>query len=277
MNGHDAFISKAWSPNKEAAYRSQGHDMLPNPEKGERGYYLHQRRTMAMAGKNQTGTIKQIAGLKRNVKGSLARAVVGKSYIPTKGYKPANQLSAMERKIVGAKASGKTVRLRRSDGSTTDVKRTPNRMKNAPSAKGKKIYEGFETPRGKLTKVVASRHQTGMHQGALTQVEGFSQPDGRGGGRIVIHDDADFKKTAAHELQHILPRRNPHRFFERAKDPVRLGREEGRADFMANGKPTPGQYPGSAQFKSGYNEVQNKMASAKGTQPKKRGLFRRQP
>lgn len=170
-----------------------------------------------------------------------------KSYVPGSGYKSAKALSDVERHIVRNKALGNSAAFK--------AKGSP--AKNAPSSKGRRIYEGQETQRGKLTRVVASRSQTGK-----PQVEGFSQPDGRGGGRVVIHDDADFKTTAKHEMAHITPKRNPVRFYERVKDETRLGREEGRADYIAHGKQSTGSYPGSSQFKRGYDEVQGKMAQS---------------
>lgn len=189
---------------------------------------------------------------------------ITKSQLVTGGYKAAKDLTAAERKLIGAKAAGKTIRLKTRSGVLKEVKSKPNRMKTAPSAKGRQIYPGIKTERGKLTRVVASRSQTG----AATRVQGFSRPDGRGGGHVVIHDDADFKTTAMHEMAHITPKRNPVHYFERTKNPTRLGREEGRADFVAHGRQTAGQYPGSEDFQRGYNEVQGKMASAKGRKEK---------
>jgi len=192
---------------------------------------------------------------------------VTKSYMPGKGYIAATKLTSTQRKVIGLKAQGKTIKLKSPKGDRI-IKPSPNRMKNAPSATGRKIYEKHEVPngsgghsgkRGTLTRVMASRHETGLPHG----VEGFSMPDGRGGGRVVIHDDVtDFKATAKHEMAHISPRRNPIRMRERLADPVRSGREEGRADFVGYGRQTTGQYPGNAEFKSGYNEVQGKMAAA---------------
>lgn len=188
-----------------------------------------------------------------------AFGVIHKSFLPTGAAKPAHALTEVERKLIRAKASGKTIKLKTKSGGEKLVRSTPNRAKNAPSAAGRTIYPGTRMPGGKLTKVIASRSQTG--QGL--HVQGFSQPDGRGGGRIVIHNDADFKATSKHEMAHITPRRNPHTFFRRAQNPERLGREEGRADFLAHGRQTTGQYPGPDNFQRGYNEVQGKMASAK--------------
>lgn len=179
---------------------------------------------------------------------------VSKSFVPGQGFKAANKLDDVERHIVrNATLGGKAARTKTGSSEKKAVRRQ-GEGKNRT-----KIYEGVRTDRGKLTKVVANRRQTG----AGPQVQGFSQPDGRGGGRVVIHDDADFKTTARHEMAHITPKRNPVRFFERTKDSNRLGREEGRADFVASGKQTAGQYPGNDQFKRGYNEVQGRMAAAK--------------
>jgi hypothetical protein len=200
----------------------------------------------------------------KNPNDKLKVQTYSKSFVPGRGYKAAKDLSAMERKIVGAKAQGKTIRLKTKSGGEKLVRATPNRAQNAPSAKGRKIWEGISTPRGKLTKVVQSREQTGAGGTNKAGIQGFSNPDGRGGGRVVIHSDADFATTARHEMAHIKPRRNPVNFQRRVmKNPQKLGKEEGRADFIGNkGRVTPGSYPGNAEFQRGYNEVQGKMSVA---------------
>lgn len=177
---------------------------------------------------------------------------ISKSFVPGKGFKAASKLDSTERHIVRNKAQGNRAVMRQVGG----------RLKNSPSARGQKIYPGIETKKGVLKQVVA--HRTKMPQGAPgTKIEGYSQPDGRGGGRITVAQDADFTMTHRHEMAHITPKRNPHRFFERTADPKRLGKEEGRADFTAYRGKTPGNYPGNKDFQSGYNEVQGKMAGAK--------------
>lgn len=171
---------------------------------------------------------------------------VRKSFVPGGGFKRAKGLTEIERHIVRNKAQGNRAMLRQGQS-------------QKPSAKGRKIWEGIETKRGKLNQVMASRTQTG----AGPHIQGFSNPDGRGGGRVVIHTDADFKTTARHEMAHIKPKRNPVTMQARLKNPERLGREEGRADFLAHGKQSTGSYPGDDTFKRGYNETQGRMAAAK--------------
>lgn len=185
-----------------------------------------------------------------------------KSYVPGQGFKSASKLDAIERHIVrNATLGGKNARKL---VGTTEQRAAQKQKRGGNRTK---IYEDIPTKqRGKLTKVVANRAQTGRP----SSVQGFSQPDGRGGGRVVIHDDADFASTARHEMAHIAPKRNPVNFFDRVKDPKRLGKEEGRADFRAHGKQTNGQYPGGEDFQQGYNEVQGKMAAAKWRKNQKR-------
>ncbi len=183
---------------------------------------------------------------------------ISKSYVPGKGYRAAKNLLPKDRALVRAKAQGKTIRLKTASGATKDIKAQPNRMKNARRAKGRQIHQGIKTERGKLTKLMMSRTQSGP----LGHAEGYSLPDGRGGGHVVVHDGADFKTTAAHEMAHIKPRRNPVHMANRLKNQNKLGKEEGRADFSAHGRQTTGQYPGSQMFQGGYNEVQGKMAAA---------------
>ncbi len=178
---------------------------------------------------------------------------IEKSFVPGQGYKSAKKLTDIERHIVRNKSLGNRAAFK--------TKGVP--FKNAPASSGNKLYPKLNSSkRGALTRVVAHRKETGAPHG----VQGFSQPDGRGGGRLVIHSDVkgkEFQETARHEMAHIAPKRNPHRFFQRVNsDPKRLGRDEGRADFVASGKQTTGQYPGDRAFKEGYNEVQGKMAAA---------------
>lgn len=185
---------------------------------------------------------------------------VFKSYVPGVGYKPAKALDYAERHILHNATMGAKTQRKTGKGTPEQVARLRHKF----GMNRKEIWPGTKTKRGKLTRVVTSRNDTGG-------VEGYSQPDGRGGGKVAIAVDANFKTTSRHEMAHIKPKRNPVRMQERFSEGKRvslggtrtLGREEGRADYIAHGKPTPGQYPGSSDFKSGYNEVQNKMASAK--------------
>ena len=178
---------------------------------------------------------------------------VFKSYVPGVGYKPAKALDYAERHILHNATMGAKTQRKSGKGTPEQVARLRQKI----WMNRKEIWPGTKTKRGTLTRVITSRSETGG-------VGGYSQPDGRGGGRVAIAADADFKTTSRHEMAHIKPKRNPVRMQERlAPGSRRLGREEGRADYIAHGKPTPGQYPGSSDFQSGYNEVQNNMASAK--------------
>jgi len=184
----------------------------------------------------------------QNRKPIFGNPEVAKSYVPGVGYKAAAKLDHVERHIVrnatlGNAAARKKGIVRPQSGRT-------------------EINPGIKTPRGKLKQVFPQYSKA--ETGSPNNMEGFSLINGRGGGMAFVHRDAhDPAATYRHEMAHIGPRRNPVHFQERVKDETRKGREEGRADFIAHGKPTTGQYPGGEQFQRGYNEVQGKMAAAK--------------
>lgn len=101
------------------------------------------------------------------------------------------------------------------------------------------------------------------------QISGVAQPNGLGGGVITLGRRSG-ATTERHEMAHLQPKRNPHTFQERRRDPAVRGREEGRADFIASGKATPNRYPGKGRgFGQGYREVQGKMTAAKRRQVSK--------
>ena len=124
-------------------------------------------------------------------------------------------------------------------------------------------------PKGSKPEVVFSDHAPHKQIDGETRYKGgTSWLNGKGGGRVEIyqhnvpheHRSMTPEDTLTHELRHVTPKRNPVRALERMSDPVRLGREEGRADFGIKRTKT---YPGSPEFRSGYEEVQARMARAK--------------
>lgn len=273
MDGHDAFITKSGYVASGKGMAQVGRTALRQAKKGKlarlgkkealgRRARLADDAAKARGGPGISLDSRPTVGRRKQAAWDLGFNSVGKSFNPITGsYKKATQLSGLERKVIGAKAKGKTVKLKTKSGAEKIVKPAGNRAKNAPSSKGRQIYPGVKTQRGKLTKVMASRGQSAPS--GLGHTEGYSLPDGRGGGHVVVHTDANFKTVHAHEMAHIKPKRNPVRLSERRQSPLVQGREEGRADFIAHGKQTTGQYPGGQMFQGGYNEVQGKMAAAK--------------
>jgi len=179
-----------------------------------------------------------------------------------KGYKKATQLTGSERSQIKERiTTGQGKRIKERGGR---IKIAEARDKAGKSRK--EIWPGIKTAKGKAVRIGPSDRS--LH-GVDDSVQAFAQPNGRGGGQIVLfnrsaaHQSRPIDRVVAHERQHILPKRNPVRFQDRYKNPARRGREEGRADFRAEGKQTTGAYPGPPEFQQGYNEVQGKMAAAK--------------
>lgn len=180
----------------------------------------------------------------------IEKSMVGGEYIP------ATKLTSGARKIIGRRAAQKVA--------------APGKKVEGQSAKGRTVYPDGLANRSMNRKihtdVLAPVHH--LENGKLhpmgTQLLGHSQPNGKGGGVLRMNPHApDQEATYKHEMAHLTPKRNPVRFFERtSSDPKRLGREEGRADYTANKKKTPGSYPGSQEFQHGYNQVQDKMHRA---------------
>lgn len=136
------------------------------------------------------------------------------------------------------------------------------------SSAGRKLWEGHTTPAGRAARVVEVKGNRktplGSGAGANYKAAASAMPNGRRGGTLVFYNGNKANKTVArHEWAHMNVKRNVARAQERFADPIRLGREEGRADFLAHGRQTPDRYPGTPAFKSGYNEVQAKMMRAK--------------
>jgi len=179
---------------------------------------------------------------------------ISKSYIPGKGFKAASRLTQAERSAVHNEAQWQ---------------KRPEKSARLKQLKGKNqtlIHPGIQTPRGKLTQVEVRAERADDFLGNSNRaLQGYSLPNGRGGGHLKVFGDAhNPEEVLRHEKAHLDPNRNAHRFMERRKkSKFRLGREEGRADFTAAGKATPGQYPGNRAFKRGYDNVQNRMAQAK--------------
>jgi hypothetical protein len=186
---------------------------------------------------------------------------LAKSFVPGKGYSVAS----------GAKGWKKAKDLTHEERAAVKANPTPKKIgerggrfqmaarRDAAGKTRREIWPGVQTPHGKLTKVTPA-----MREGEHPALQGYSQPNGKGGGHVrIFHDTQDVSHTLRHEKAHITPKRNPVRFQERYANEARRGREEGRADFTASGKQTTGRYPGGEDFQRGYNEVQGKMASNK--------------
>jgi hypothetical protein len=178
---------------------------------------------------------------------------IAKSYVSGKGWVKATDLTPGMKNLIRTRARNKG---RGAGGSAT-----PGRKVEGQSAKGRTVYdrETRSMQRRISTDVLDSGDSRLKSLGY--QVLGHSQPNGRGGGILRMNPrGANQEATYRHELAHLKPKRNPVRLSERTADSRRLGREEGRADFIGNrGKRTPGSYPGNKQFQRGYNEVQNRM------------------
>lgn len=182
---------------------------------------------------------------------------VQKSYVPGVGWGKASELSRRGRESV--KAGVATSRASRKTMGTSEQ----FARKNTP--KKRQIYPEGKTPLNRL--VVKPKARLDRRAKENPTLAGFSMPNGRGGGYVKVYHDAP-KGTLEHEMAHVTPRRNPHTLQQRVRDPRRMGREEGRADFVASGKKTPGEYNPKAdveerKFTRGYNEVQRKMHNAR--------------
>jgi len=141
-------------------------------------------------------------------------------------------------------------------------------------SKAGRIWPGYVSPAGKTIKVVRGE----VLKPGMKPRGGDAMPNGRGGGHIRIFRGAKDPSGALlrHEMAHLKPRRNPVRFQERRADHFRSGSEEGRADYMAHGKQTPGKYPGNKEFTAGYNHVQAKMHAAHQKKAKQQRVRARQ-
>lgn len=191
---------------------------------------------------------------------------VAKSYVPGQGYKAAKDLGHFDKLKIrnnrkplkqNNSAKGREVHPGMNQALGTDM--LAGRVKQLQFSTSGKTNQ-MARKRGIGVSRYTQKDDFGGNSGG--QVKGFALPNNRGGGRLVLARDAD-KHILRHELQHLKPKRNPHTLNVRGEDPIRRGREEGRADYLAHGKATPGSYPGDDQFKQGYNEVQYKMARAK--------------
>lgn len=193
---------------------------------------------------------------------------INKSYVSpgvgTKGYMKAKDLTPGMRSMIG----------RRTKTKTSAENNIPGRKVKGQSAKGQTMYdtETRSMKRKISTDLVQPHHEDPRLKGKGYKLLGHSQPNGRGGGILRMNTNASAAEQATtyrHEVAHLTPKRNPTRFFERTSDPKRLGREEGRADFVAHGKKTPGQYPGEASFQRGYNQTQRKLSEASARKKKR--------
>ena len=203
-------------------------------------------------------TTRERQGMKTHFSRKRRMRQVTKSYVPGVGYGAASELSRSGRAAV--KAGVATARSSRKTMGTNEQ----YARKNTP--KKRKIFPGEKTPLKSL--VAKPNARLDRKAKANPNLMGESRPNGRGGGYVKVYRDAeDPEATFRHEMAHITPRRNPHTQQVRTKDPQRLGREEGRADYIAHGKKTPGHYADQTgegrKFSRGYNEVQRKMHNAR--------------
>ena len=178
-----------------------------------------------------------------------------KSYIPGKGYVAATDLGRAGKKALRQHVEYST-RYRGNAGSKFQE------AARYRKAKGRKLWEGFRTDFQQKVNVSAKPNQLLRDEPNLA---GYARANGRGGGTIKVnpaHTPEERALTVKHEMAHITPKRNIWRLHQRTNDPIRMGGEEGRADFIAHGGPSKGAYPGNIAFQRGYNKVQRKMAAA---------------
>ena len=175
----------------------------------------------------------------------VAPAKVSKSYVPRAGYAAAKDLTSAERRSVKW-AAGRAQADRQM------------RKENGIGGKLPRAEAGGSSMRVDLH---AGRSPYAHPERAAAR----SSPNLKGGGGTTEYVSKPTKKLIAHEEAHLKPKRNRIRTAERFRDPVRLGGEEGRADYIAGHRRGLGGYPHgqSDEFKRGYYEVQNKMKNAR--------------
>lgn len=178
---------------------------------------------------------------------------------------------------------GKLVRVPGKD------RRTLNRMlKQAERAAHKPDFDfTARLPKRQATRVMETRNaierskvkispktdQIKMPELLMRNAEASARPSGMGRGQgSLLYRGSTSAATMRHERAHLAPKRNTHTFKQRIKDPVRLGREEGRATYMGGEGDTYGRRfadpSKEKQFRQGFNEVYGRM-QAKGTRIKK--------
>jgi hypothetical protein len=184
---------------------------------------------------------------------------ISKSYLPGKGYVAANTLGRAGKKALGEHVAYSRV-WRGNSGGSKFAEAAKYRK-----AKGRKLWEGFKTPMNRKVSVNTKPNLTSEDNPGLA---GYARANGRGGGMVKVFPHAhaspeDVATTVRHETAHITPKRNIVRLHERTNEPIRSGREEGRADFIAHGRKSPGAYADDdPEFNRGYNQVQRKMHAA---------------
>lgn len=123
---------------------------------------------------------------------------------------------------------------------------------------------GHKMPEGRKVKVKNTKIDQDPFS-IMSETVAQSAPNGKGGGIIRMSPKLkgkERKQTLRHEKAHLTPKRNPFRITTINRSQKKSGGEEGRADFIAAGKRTPGEYPGSKKFQRSYDEVQRKMHRA---------------
>lgn len=181
---------------------------------------------------------------------------ISKSQISPGVFKPITAASKLERAKVGRRLA-------------EGYKEGYGFAQRPGTSAGRKIWATQNTGMASKTKIVDSPevHSKTLRDGKIVSLKGRSQFNGRGGGTITLYPGThkfNRTQTLTHEMAHVAPRRNPWTAQQRMKDPYRLGREEGRADFTAHGVATPGGYGNrNPEFTRGYDEVQGRMGVAR--------------
>ena len=177
---------------------------------------------------------------------------VSKSQIKPGVFKPISEMNSHEKAWLGRRTRNKKYLRTSPKGSMAGYGRT-----RGQSSKDRKIWPGSSTPSGRGVEV--------RHHKPTPDKEAYAHPNNQGGGVMYLSNQAKRNQpdTVRHEMAHLSPKRNPHRFSERYGKPLSAGREEGRADFIARGGPGPHLTRSvNDDFKRGYHEVQGKMAAA---------------
>lgn len=181
---------------------------------------------------------------------------VRKSMVAPGVYRPASMLDRVDRSVLRSNigAPGRRLKpLNPNNNFSLAISRAWRESGIPSTTLGRKI--NFEH-RNESVPLKSAPHE---------EASASAAPNGRGGGRIRFFHGSDAQPhVVAHEMAHLAPKRNAFRYAERINDPFRRGREEGRADFTAFGRRTPGRYPGNKAFQAGYEDVQSRMAYARG-------------
>lgn len=258
QRGAEGYAAPHWKATGPERKGSVIRSMAVGPAKARHGDVHLYDRTQLIPGFRQNVSrnrvdAKEIKSQARRVEdrrraGKVGYGTVNKSYLGNGAWKAASQVPKGElRAALGAHPKADW----------------------AGNAAGRKIRRGMSLPKGKT---VTTSYHPALRSNAPGEdglrASGIAYGNGKGGGHIKLDtltppDKQD--KVMRHEMAHISPRRNPRHLSDRMFDPVKRGREEGRASFIEYGRPNPGGHDSgiNAKFKLGYDEVQNKMQAAR--------------